>query len=157
MTDENQFRFIQACSVSSILSEQHLLHVGQQEGKTSMPYSVSFDEKMGIIGVAVSSPCEKQDHYDAMNRTLELCREHACSRILVDLRHLNTKQFTVTGCYHFGRTLAEQGVPCKIAHVLPDDGKSKEKVTFTSLVQMNRGVASCVFETMEDAREWLQL
>ncbi|MBN2437201.1 MAG: hypothetical protein JXL20_01220 [Deltaproteobacteria bacterium] len=119
-----------------------------------MPYSVSFAEE-GFVLVVVSSPCTRDDHYSAMNQAVTLTERHVCSSLLVDLRELSTEAFSTTGCFTFGKKLAETTTHLKIAHVLPSDAKSSQDVRFTSTVEANRGKTTGEFSTVEEARQWL--
>ena len=118
-----------------------------------MSFTVSF-EKEGCVFVSITSPCTIQDHYSALERALELCSQHANSRILVDLRSM-TESFSTVGCFNFGQKLAEQPKYLRIAHVLPHKLQVKEDVKFTSTVEANRGKSTAEFETLEEAKEWL--
>jgi hypothetical protein len=119
-----------------------------------MPLDVRFEGE-GFVRVSVSSPCAKEDHYAALERAVQLCVNHDCSRILVDLRNLNTGTYSAGGCFSFGKKTAQYSKPFRIAHVLPRDPKSRKDVEFTSTVESNRGKDTREFDTVEQAKNWL--
>jgi hypothetical protein len=120
-----------------------------------MPYSVSFDDKDGIVYVTISGPAVKDDHYAARDEAFQLCQDNTCSRLLVDLRDLDARAVSVMGCFTFGEALAKSSLHLRIAHVLPTDTKSAAHVIFTSTVEANRGKSTGEFKTIEKARQWL--
>ncbi|MBN2013301.1 hypothetical protein JW960_28480 [candidate division KSB1 bacterium] len=86
---------------------------------------------------------------------MKFCQEQNISRLLVDLRDLNTKNIATSGCYSFGASLALTCPLLRIAHILPKDRKSNDDVRFTSTVETNRGIMTGEFSTVEEARDWL--
>ncbi len=120
-----------------------------------MPYSVSFNKDDGIITIRVSGKVHHDEHFAAYEEALRLCQEHMCSRMLVDLRELNTSRSSTVGCFLFGESVAKASTCLRIAHVMPADAKSKEDVEFTSTVEANRGVLTGMFETIDEAKNWL--
>ena len=120
-----------------------------------MPYSVSFDDKDGIVYVTISGPAVKDDHYAARDESFKLCQDNVCSRLLVDLRELDASAFSSMGCFTFGEALAKSPLRLRIAHVLPTDTKSAAQVIFTSTIEANRGKSTGVFKTTEEAIQWL--
>jgi hypothetical protein len=120
-----------------------------------MPYTVAFSEKDGIVYVRISGATSKEDHYAARDEAFRLCQQHGCARLLVDLRELDTSEFSTTRCFAFGESTARTPPYARIAHVLPPSGKSRADVRFTSTVEANRGKPTGEFETTEEARRWL--
>jgi hypothetical protein len=120
-----------------------------------MPYAVSFDDKDGIVYVTITEPAVKDDHYAARDEAFQLCQNHSCSRLLVDLHNLDARAITTTRCFIFGEALAKSPLHLRIAHVLPIDVESAAKVKFTSTVEANRGKSTGEFKTIEEARRWL--
>ena len=120
-----------------------------------MSYSVFFDGKSGIVNVCISEAPTKEDHYAAHQEAMHLCRENNVSNILVDLSDLNADSYSIAGCHEFGISIAQASLDMKIAHVLPADPKSSELVSFTSVVEFNRGVMAGEFKAIEEARRWL--
>jgi|WetSurSiteA1Bulk_404760.scaffolds.fasta_scaffold51601_1 hypothetical protein len=120
-----------------------------------MPYAVSFDDKDGIVYVTISGPAVKDDHYAARDKAFQLCQDNACSRLLVDLRDLDAKAYSIMGCFTFGEALAKSPLHLLIAHVLPVDAKSAAHVIFTSTIEANRGKSTGEFKTIEEAIQWL--
>ena len=116
---------------------------------------VSFDQQNGIVKIQISGESTKEDHYAARDEALRMCQEKRCSKLLVDLRKLNTKRFSVIGCFSFGESVSMKSPDVQIAHVLPKDTKSREDVKFTSTVEANRGKSTGEFETIEEAKNWL--
>jgi len=121
-----------------------------------MPYSVSFDSERNIVNVCVSGLASKEDHFAARDEALLLCKENNCTKLLVDLHELNTSNISTLGCFKFGERLAETSPTVQIAHILPIDNRAKMDVKFTADVEANRGRPNGVFETIEEARRWLQ-
>ena len=121
----------------------------------SKTYSLSFDETDVIITVKVSGTPTHEDHCVVRDEALQLCRDKHCSKLLVDLRELNTQQSSTMNCYAFGESLARLFPGICIAHVLPVSIKSKKDIKFTSTVEANRGAITGDFEDIVKAREWL--
>jgi hypothetical protein len=122
-----------------------------------MPYKVSYDKQNNVVLVYVSGRVTHEEHLSARNDAFRLCKENKCSSMLVDLLHLNTEKSSVTGCFEFGESLARGDIlpATRIAHVLPTDPKSIEDVKFTTTVAANRGRITALFETLEQAMQWL--
>ena len=120
-----------------------------------MPFEVRFDEVDGIVKVRVSGLATTEDHETARDEAFRLCRETGCSKVLVDLRELNTGHSTTAGCYAFGTSVAQEPTAVRFAHVMPADVKSREDVEFATTVEANRGVLTRDFETVDEARRWL--
>jgi hypothetical protein len=76
-----------------------------------MPYAVSFNDEDGIVYVTVSGHTVKDDHYAVRDEAFRLCREHACSKLLVDLRDFDASEFSITRIFAFGEALANHP-PC---------------------------------------------
>ena len=120
-----------------------------------MPYEVAFDASDMTVTVQVSGEATHEEHCAARSEAVLLCQEEHCSRLLVDLRGLNTARSSTLGCFDFGRSFPQTSPPIRLAHVLPRDAKSRADVAFTSTVEANRGVSSREFETVDEARKWL--
>lgn len=120
-----------------------------------MPYAISFEMPDMIVTVRVSGEASHDEHYAARDEAMRVCQEKHCSKLLVDLRELNTAHSSIIDCFSFGESLAQIAISLSIAHVLPKDAKSKADVRFTSTVEANRGITSREFETIDEARKWL--
>jgi hypothetical protein len=120
-----------------------------------MPYAVSFDEEDGIVYVIVSGHTVKEDHYSARDEAFRICQEHACSKLLVDLRDFDASKFSITRIFAFGEALAKHPSHLRIAHILPTEITSGEYVKFASTVMANRGKSTGEFRTIEEGRQWL--
>ncbi len=123
-----------------------------------MPYKVSYDEENRIVLVRVFGKATHEEHLSAQREAFRLCRENNCSRMLVDLLKLNTEKSSTPGCFDFGESLARGDISpaTRIAHVLPkDDSKSIEDVRFTATVAANRGRITGLFDSIEQAKQWL--
>lgn len=120
-----------------------------------MPYAVTYNQADAIVNVQVSGAATKADHYAARDEALRLCQAHKCTKILVDLRALDTHAISTMGCFTFGESLARTSPVVWIAHVLPSEARAREDVRFTSTVESNRGKPTGEFETLEEARAWL--
>jgi len=120
-----------------------------------MARDVSFDENDGIVVVRVSGKATLQEHLAARAESLQLCQEKRCARILVDLRALNTAGGSAADYFGFGTSFPETSPPIRLAHVLPADARSRRDVVFAATVEANRGRLAAVFDTVEEARDWL--
>lgn len=122
-----------------------------------MPYKVSYDEQNHIVLVQVSGKATHEEHLSAQKEAFRLCKENKCSGILVDLLNLDTEKSSTFGCFSFGESLARGDIPptTRIAHVLPSDPKSVEDVEFTTTVAANRGRITALFNTLDEAKQWL--
>jgi hypothetical protein len=120
-----------------------------------MPYSVTLDEKEGIVRVALSGQLTHADHCSVLDEVLRIHQAAGASRILVDMRELDTVRSSAMDCFSFGESLAKKMPSVRIAHVVPVDTKSRRDVRFTSTVEANRGVVSAQFETLDEAEGWL--
>ena len=120
-----------------------------------MPYEVSYEEQDGIDRVVFSGSAGKDEHSAAIDETLRLCRDRACSKILADFSALCTSHLSALDTFFFGETVANAPFALRIAHVLPEHAGGRRNVQFATLVETNRGKLSEVFETAEQAREWL--
>ena len=120
-----------------------------------MPYEVSFDKIDRIVEVRVSGLATHDDHCAARDEALRLGQENRCSRLLVDLRELDTTRSSAMDCFTFGETLARSSPGVRLAHVLPKEARSREAVRFTSIVEANRGGLVREFDSFDEAREWL--
>jgi len=139
--------------LSPFADEAHV--AGPKEITMKESFSVSLDQNGDIVIVRVVGDAAHEDHCAAMDEAVRLCREHKCSRLLVDLRELSTVRSSTMSCYSFGEALAGAPLPLRVAHVLPADDKSAEDVRFTSTVVANRGKPTGEFKSIEEARRWL--
>jgi hypothetical protein len=123
-----------------------------------MPYAVALDKDNKIVMVRVSGLATIDEHLAARKKAFQLCIKKTYNRVLVDLHDLDTQGVASTlGCLQFGESLADEKLPkdLRIAHVLPEQTKSRSDVEFTSTVAANRGRLVAEFRTLEDARQWL--
>jgi hypothetical protein len=122
-----------------------------------MSYKVSYDEPNNIVLVQVSGKATHEEHLSAQKEAFRLCKANKCSVMLVDLLNLNTEKASVAGCYEFGESLAQADISpaTRIAHVLPTDPKTVEDVKFTTTVASNRGRITGLFNTLDEAKQWL--
>ena len=122
-----------------------------------MPYKVSYDEPNNVVLVQVSGKATHEEHLSAQKEAFRLCKENKSSAMLVDLLNLNTEKSSVAGCYDFGEFLAQGDISpaTRIAHVLPKDPKSIEDIKFTTTVAANRGQITGLFNTIDEAKQWL--
>jgi len=121
-----------------------------------MAYSVSFDEENGIVCVTFSGSAVKDDHYSAFDEALRLCKEHVCSKLLVDFSGLCASTISTMESFAIGEAVAKNPFNLRIAHVFPKHARARENVHFASAVEVNRGRVTREFETGEQARNWLQ-
>jgi hypothetical protein len=120
-----------------------------------MPYNVTLDEGEGIISVVLSAKLTHADHCSVLEEVLQAHQATGSSRVLVDMRDLDTTLSSTVDCFSFGESLAKT-VPCaRIAHVAPLDAKSRKDVAFTSTVETNRGIICAHFENVDEAKRWL--
>lgn len=120
-----------------------------------MAYKVAYDEKDGIVCVTYEGSVIKDDHYSAFDAALQLCKEHACSKLLVDFRNVNVSRLSTLESFIFARAVAETPTYLMIAHVLPMHDKANQNIHFASNVEANRGKTTGEFQTIEEARNWL--
>jgi hypothetical protein len=120
-----------------------------------MARDVAFDESDGIVVVRVSGKAPLEDHFAARDEALRICQERQCSRILVDLSDLDTSGGSTAGYFDFGKSFPATAPPVRLAHVLPTDVASRKDVVFAVNVEANRGRLAAVFDTVEEARDWL--
>jgi hypothetical protein len=120
-----------------------------------MSFKVVFDSGEKIIFVQISGKASPEEHHAARREALRLCRENNSLKLLVDLRELCTENSTVMDCFAFGESFPLLSPKACIAHVLPEDQKSKKDVRFTSNVSANRGLLTADFETIDQAKNWL--
>jgi hypothetical protein len=120
-----------------------------------MPYTASYREEDGIVHVRVWGEATHDEHAAAREEAVRLCTVNHCSRMLVDLRELSTRRVTTLSCFSFGEAMAQESRGLRLAHVLPEEARSREDVRFTSTVEANRGVSSREFDSIDDATAWL--
>jgi hypothetical protein len=125
------------------------------ERREPIAYTVSFDEKDGIVCVTVSGEATKGEHFAARDKALSLCEEHGCGKILVDLHDLACSSLSTMEAFYFGERIAKFPRLIRLAHVLPKHPKSRQNVIFSSNVQANRGKETGEFNRVEEARNWL--
>ena len=118
-------------------------------------YTISFDRELGIIIVRVFGMATHDDHFAARDEAIKLCHKEHCSKLLVDLRKLNTQYSSTMDCFSFGKSVSSLYPGLIVAHVLPYETKSKKDVKFTSTVETNRGITSKEFEDIDKAKNWL--
>jgi hypothetical protein len=123
--------------------------------KMPKSYEVSFDNKTRIVKVQIAGLATHTELCIIREEAFKLCQEKGCSKLLIDLLHLNTRQSSIYDCFYFGESVAHIPLGVWIAHVMPIDDKTREDVKFTSIVETNRGVLAKNFETVEDAKKWL--
>jgi hypothetical protein len=122
----------------------------------SRHYRVSIDKDAGIVCVNIFGKAVHDNHVAAFREALRLCRDEKCPRILVDTSDLDTSLSSTMSCYDFGRILAQENPPLRIAQVMPKDPTSRSDVHFTIVVADNRGGLITEFIRVEDAKKWLQ-
>jgi hypothetical protein len=108
-----------------------------------------------IVTVRISGMATHDDHCAARNEAWRVCQQKHSSKLLIDLRKLNTLRSSTLDCFSFGESLAHATPRLRLAHVLPNDAKSQRDVKFTSAVEANRGVLTREFETIDEAKNWL--
>jgi anti-anti-sigma regulatory factor len=118
-------------------------------------YKVLFDEKNNIVTVRVSGEATHEIHCAALDEALKVCQDNNCSKLLIDLRDLNTIKSSTMQCFSFGEAIAERSRGLCLAHVLPEGTHSREDVRFTATVEANRGVVTREFQDIDEARIWL--
>ncbi|HUI92077.1 MAG TPA: hypothetical protein VLX68_07510 [Chitinivibrionales bacterium] len=119
-----------------------------------MPFSISYDPNDGIVCVQISGDATHEAYCGFRDEALRMYREKSCSCLLVDLRNLVTSKSSILTCFDFGQSFAHVLPHLRIAHVLPEDEKSRNDVVFTSTVGANRGLISKEFMTVEEAKQW---
>ena len=119
------------------------------------PFTVSFDKDGHLVMVRVVGKASHEDHCSARDKAIQLCSDHQCSCLMVDLRDLDTEKSSTLSCLTFGQSMATVSQPLRFALVLPEDAKSAELVTFTSNVIANRGKTTKEFRSIEEAERWL--
>lgn len=120
-----------------------------------MPYRVSFDIDNRIVNVVVSGAATINDHQAARDESIRLFQQNDCSRLLVDLRELDTTLLSTVECFDFADSFARLFPHIQIAQVIPTEAKSREDSKFMNTVAVNRGLLAREFETVEEARKWL--
>ena len=120
-----------------------------------MPHTVSFDEDDGIVTVWVSGAATADDHRAARDGAMRLCREKGGSKLLVDLRELDTRLISTMSCFGFGSSVTEAYPGMRIARVVPTDARSREDGMFVSNIAANRGASTGEFDSIDGARKWL--
>ncbi len=122
-----------------------------------MPFDVSFDAEMRIVTVRVYGSATREDHYAALRQSQQLCAQHGCRGVLVDLRELDASGVTTLGCFSFGESMAtsKESRGIRFANVLPEEVQSARNINFVSTVASNRGALTQEFTTIEDAKTWL--
>jgi hypothetical protein len=122
-----------------------------------MPYEVSFDEQDEIVLLRASGLVTHEEHTAARRQAAQLCRENKSSKILADLRKLDTEKSSTLNCFDYGESLAQENISLStlIAIVLPTDLGSSEDIEFVATVAANRGRAPLLFKTIEEAKQWL--
>jgi len=68
-------------------------------------YAVTFDRKNQIVTLRISGKAAHADHCIARDKAVQLCHKKLCSRLMVDLRTLDTVRSTTKQCFAFGETL----------------------------------------------------
>lgn len=123
-----------------------------------MPFNITVDEINKIIIVEVSDKAQKEEHYAALEKALQISSEKKIKRLLVNLKNLDTKGIvSITSAFKFGKILAAEnrlkGV--YLAHVLPILPQSSKDIEFISTVASNRGVIAKNFTSLKEAKKWL--
>lgn len=120
-----------------------------------MPYKVWFNEQDGIVQATFSGSAVKEDHYAAFEAASRLCEQHACSKLLVDFGEVSGTTLSLLDYFTLAEAVTRSPLKLCIAHILPQHDETREKVTFGSNVEANRGQVTGEFETREQARKWL--
>jgi hypothetical protein len=121
----------------------------------STHHRVFFEEKEATVQVELSGDAGHEDHCTARDEALRMCADKNTTRLLVDLRDLNTVRSNVTQCFAFGESLASGAQGIRLALVLPANADSKMDVEYTTSVATNQGATTRNFETVEAASKWL--
>ena len=122
-----------------------------------MPYKVSYDEQNKIVVARVFGVATPEDHGSAQEESFRLCREKNSLRVLVDLKDLDTRLSTTLSSFGSGERTAEADIPAltRIAYITPKDPKSAEDLKFATTVAANRGRIIRLFDSAEQAQQWL--
>lgn len=122
-----------------------------------MPYEVSYNEKNKIVLMQAFGMVTHDEHCAARRQAAQLCRENKCTRIVADLRKLDTEKSSTQDCFDFGKSIVKENVPLstRMAVVLPIDLDSIKDVQFSATVAANRGRPIVQFKTMKEAKKWL--
>ena len=121
-----------------------------------MPYEVFFDEQDKIVRLRATGLVTHEEHIAARQQAAQLRRERKSSKVLSDLRELDTEKSSTLNCFDYAESLAQETPPSvRIAIVLPTDPHSSEDIEFVATVAANRGRAPLLFKTVEEAKQWL--
>jgi hypothetical protein len=123
--------------------------------KNFMPYTVSYDEKSGVVRIQVFGVDKVDDHYSARDEAFELCKKNKCAKLLVDLSKLDIKSRGTFGCFLFGKSVVKKSPGIKIAHVLPSDVSTRNDIKFIQTAESTQGGCCREFDTINEALHWL--
>lgn len=123
-----------------------------------MGYEIKTDEVNKAVLVRIYGPAAPEEHISARKEASALLIKNKYSRLLVDLKDLQTKNIaSLTNCFDFGSSFAKVGIPkhTRIANIIPETEQSKNDVDFVSTVAANRGILIKNFLDSVKAMEWL--
>jgi hypothetical protein len=122
-----------------------------------MSYEVSYDKQENIILVRAFGEATHEEHRSAQNDCFWLCKDKKCTKVLVDLSDLDTKRSSSGDFFESGECFAQADIDpsTRFAFVVPKDPQSVEDLKFTVTVAENRGRISALFDTVEQAKNWL--
>ena len=104
-----------------------------------------------VVVSKFTGPIETADRYRNRDRTLAFCRQHGCSRVLVDTRG-QIPRSRLIDVSAFAAELAREARGFRIAFVRD---QSEEQIRFMDNVASNRGCVCRSFTSVEEAEQWL--
>lgn len=122
-----------------------------------MGYEIGIDERRGIAEIRLFREMAHSAHLRARRELLESCRTRGIRKILVDAADL-TATPTAMDLFEFGAGWSDiaKGGALTVAGIAPRDAGAREQWRFGETVAMNRGLVTRAFDTVENARAWLE-
>jgi hypothetical protein len=122
-----------------------------------MSNSVVYDPASGVIYVTLFGAIDKSAMDDLTAQTLRLVQQHACYRVLADLRRASSAVSTID-LFQRARETAQHvssaNIPSSYKRALIV-GENLEDPRFYETVSQNREQQVKVFRDVEEAKRWL--
>ena len=116
-----------------------------------MPYTIRYDETLGIIELKTEATLSKSEFHESAEKVQDLCDQTGALRLLADTSLLVTPPRALDVFLAF----SELPPDLKHALVVPKSRSEDTDVRFAEEMATHRGVTTKVFEDRELALKWL--
>lgn len=120
-----------------------------------MPEEVYIDKNAGVITIRSWGRVSEQEIYNSKETVKNLSEESGLNRLLVDARE-RTGYPGVGALYHFVGSIASNALLRQVRSAIVISEESTDESEFIENTAYNRGVNIKLFQTKEEAINWLK-